>query len=380
MKKSVRFSILFIVLALCGLASAEWTPPQPAVDGINTPAHEFYPFLSFDGKTLYFSRGDGSHYDIWQATREDTSGPFTSVIKALPRGSKWCVLGPWVSPDNLRMYYHDEGASWTMKVSTRASVSDPWTPGTTIPGLSSFTNPDAPKLSEDELTIVFNAKNAPGGMGDWDIYIATRPNISSPFDNIRNLSEINSSAIDDDPFLTPDGLTLYFASTRNGSWQLFKATRASRSEPFGNLEHLSFFDSSYGVTSPFLSADGSTIFFAKGMSSSGFCDIYFSNLITDPVEIAIMKVNAAIDEKIRALGIIDNTLDKESEAVAELEKALENEDYGDLKKGDIVKAMEKIHSAIQHQEQSQKDLEKSIEKLEDALEALGAENDSNQPE
>jgi hypothetical protein len=285
--RNATLVILLAVLMLCAVSNA-WTPPQPVVNGINTTNDEVEPFLSFDDKTLYFSRGDGHNYDIWQATRQGTSGPFTSVTKALDRDGKSCVIGPWVSQDNLRMYYHDEGSIWQMKVSTRASVSDPWTAGAVIPGLSSFTASQTPKLTQDELTIVFDAY---GTAGNYDIWTATRPNTSSPFGNIRNLSEINSSASDQSPFLTPDGLALYFSSARNGSSQLFRATRQSLSDPFGNLEHLSFFDSTYGASSPSLSADGTTLFFAQGMSSSGFRNIYSSE-VPEPATLLLFGLGA----------------------------------------------------------------------------------------
>ncbi len=89
--------------------------------------------------------------------------------------------------------------------------------------------------------------------------------------------------------------------------------------------------------------------------------------------LAIGNIEQAIDEKEEMLEVIDETLEKEWDAYDALEELLESGDYGDLKKGDIVKAKQKIHSAIQHQEQSADALEKSIEKLEDALSALGWE-------
>lgn len=290
MKKVTLVLTMLVVLMLCGIVNA-WTPPAPVVNGINTSSDEALPFLSFDSKTLYFSRDDGGNYNIYQATRQGTSGPFTSVTEALDHGSTWHVYGPWVSPDNLRMYYHDEGDGWHLRMSTRASVGNPWTAGTAISGLGSFSNPHTPKLTQDELTIVFSAYNAPGGMGGYDTWIATRPDISSPFDNIANLSAINSTGHEIAPFLTPDGLALYFHSNRSGISQLFKATRQSLSDPFGNLEHLSFFDSAYGSMYPSLSADGSTLFFTRIMSPGGSGDVY-SSQVPEPTALLLLGLGA----------------------------------------------------------------------------------------
>jgi len=66
-------------------------------------------------------------------------------------------------------------------------------------------------------------------------------------------------------------------------------------------------------------------------------------------------------------------LTEEQAAYDALEELLESGDYGELKKGDIIKAMQKVHSATQHQDQALHQIDKSIEKLEDALESLGCE-------
>lgn len=96
-------------------------------------------------------------------------------------------------------------------------------------------------------------------------------------------------------------------------------------------------------------------------------------------DIAVIRIEQAIAEKEEALGRVDAALEKEWDAYDALEELLEGGDYGDLKKGDIVKAKQKIHSAIQHGEQSKEALEKSIEKLEDALASLGWELPVDEP-
>jgi len=98
-------------------------------------------------------------------------------------------------------------------------------------------------------------------------------------------------------------------------------------------------------------------------------------------EFAVIQIEDAIAQKHQMLEAIDETLEKEWAAYDALDELLESEkkDYDGLKKGDIVKAGQKIHSAIQHQQQSADALEKSIEKLEDALTALGWEPEP-QPE
>jgi hypothetical protein len=99
-------------------------------------------------------------------------------------------------------------------------------------------------------------------------------------------------------------------------------------------------------------------------------------------QIATMATERALERKTALLEELLAALAEEWAAHGALEELLESGDYGDLNKGDIVTAKQKIHSAIQHQEQAIDALEKSIEKLKDALNALGYEPEppvSNQP-
>ncbi len=97
-------------------------------------------------------------------------------------------------------------------------------------------------------------------------------------------------------------------------------------------------------------------------------------------ERAIIIMEDVLAEKEEALDASLVRIAKEWLAYDALEELLASGDYGDLKKGDIVTAKQKIHSAMQHQEQSIDTLEKSIEKLCDALAALGWEPEPNLPE
>ncbi len=82
-------------------------------------------------------------------------------------------------------------------------------------------------------------------------------------------------------------------------------------------------------------------------------------------------VNEVIGEKLEMLERIPILLEKEQIAYEGFEKLLKSGDYGDFNKGDIVKAKQKIHSAMQHEEQAVDALEKSVEKLDDAMNTLG---------
>ncbi len=108
-----------------------------------------------------------------------------------------------------------------------------------------------------------------------------------------------------------------------------------------------------------------------GWAETAEGEVHAALWMPSPDGIAVTRIRAAIAEKVETLEKIDAALEKEWAAYEALEELLENGDYDDLKKEDIVAAKQKVHSAIQHQEQSKKALEKSIEKLKDSLVILG---------
>jgi len=77
--------------------------------------------------------------------------------------------------------------------------------------------------------------------------------------------------------------------------------------------------------------------------------------------------------KIDALGILGAAIDKEEALLDFMDTSFKNRDFGTAKKGDVVKAKQKIHSAIQHEEQAETAVDQSIDKLDDALNTLGIE-------
>jgi hypothetical protein len=280
---------ILVLLVLCPIASADWTEPVPLTE-VNTKYYEEWaPFLSFDKLNLYFSRvrTDIPYYGrIYQASRDEPSGPFTSIreISELNQPHTY-VICPWVSPDNLRMYYHTQlSGLWQLKVSKRTSINDPWPQGTNISEINQLARLiHTPKLTADERIIFFNVREDIAGNEQHDIWMATRPDRDSLFSQVRKLDEINTGANEVHPFISADGLELYFSSDRNGTFQLLKATRESLDAPFGNVEHLSFFDTPGGHSLfPCIAGDASAFYFVREPAGRSSRDIWVSYLSEIP--------------------------------------------------------------------------------------------------
>jgi Tol biopolymer transport system component len=280
--------LLAAVLSVSALA-AEWTTPVPVTSGINSQFPEWTPYLSYDGKSLYFARGhtDTSYeFSIYEAKRSQPSGAFTSVSQALFTYGH--AYSPWVSPDNLRMYY---GTDWQINVSQRASVNDPWEEGMAVDGLSDGIT--SPSLSANELTIVYNNPS----VGGWDMYMATRSSKDEAFGNIRNLNELNTTGFDSRPVISPDALSIYWAL----QGQIYGATRSSLNDLFGNIQVLSALDMpGRGNDHPdiAISSDGKAIYFVSCLSGQPeSADIYVSYLVPEPCTLLLLGIGVAIIRK-----------------------------------------------------------------------------------
>jgi hypothetical protein len=296
-RDEMRNLIMCMVILLAGILTGpvfadQWTTPVPVTSGINSPYDEWTPYLSYDGKSLYFSRlYTDTYYEarIFEAKRSQPSGAFTSVQEVFSTDNH--VITPWVSPDNLRMYYHEESGVWQIKVSQRASVNDPWSEGTVVPGLPS-TSVGFSSLSADELTIVFNNPD----VGGWDMYIATRSSRDFAFGTARNLSEINTAGTEQRPFLSPDALSIYWSL----GGKIYEATRSSLNDPFSNVTHMTAFDIPNGYSMfPAISSDGKAFYFAGNIGSAP-PDIYVSYNIPEPATLLLLGLGGFILRKRRA--------------------------------------------------------------------------------
>ena len=186
---------------------------------------------------------------------------------------------------------------------TRASVSEPFGKTSSLGTEINTTNDDlAPSLSADSLTLIF-ASNRPGGLGGHDLYMATRSDITEPFANVTNLgSGVNTDRSESNPSLSADGLSLYFHSSREvgfGGLDIFVARRRDMSESFGNVANLGSPVNGPGSDgAPSISADGRTLFFNSNRPGGiGGMDLYRADLTTFSVAHLGPAVNSSSNDR-----------------------------------------------------------------------------------
>jgi len=170
-----------------------WEPPvnfgcELSAAGSNTGST----FFQDDDKgitTLYFGStrsgvGVGADaYDVYVSTRR-FHGAFGPPALVPELSSPLIDISPSIRADGLEMFLKWNGLNTPIRgdlwAATRETTSHPWTtPKNLGPLINSAPDNDQPTLSCDGTTLYF-VSNRPGGFGNYDIYVATRKKLEEP--------------------------------------------------------------------------------------------------------------------------------------------------------------------------------------------------------
>jgi hypothetical protein len=182
--------------------------------------------------------------------------------------------GVSITDDELVLVLHSyRNGSGHLYECRRKNVHEPFTEVSIIAELVTPASEVSPFITGDGLTLFFESSVGPDRQGGMDIYQTQRRDRNSPWDPPTNLGpRINSSAYDGWPTLSRDGLTLVFSSDRpggQGNRDLWRSRRRSVTEPFGNFENLgSGVNGEKNEISPFFTADNQVMFYIKEIPDS----------------------------------------------------------------------------------------------------------------
>jgi Tol biopolymer transport system component len=133
-------------------------------------------------------------------------------------------LGGTMTDAMDRLLFHGRAPMGTYDLfeSARGSPSERWSAPRRIEELSAAgANDESAFISGDGLTVWFNSDRD----GEHDVFVARRPSVDDPFDAPAPVDELNSDRSDTDPWVSPDGRWIVFASNRDGASQLYQARR-----------------------------------------------------------------------------------------------------------------------------------------------------------
>jgi hypothetical protein len=230
------------------------------LDNVNSEADEDDPFVTADGSALYYASNRGGTFAILIARRTRkgwTSGqPLASVNRKdadvrspfLARDGKLYFATNEI-PDPKFKEFKNYDIKWT--VAMRAPLI--------LPGISEPEDELHPWVTASGREFYFSRKMKDG----WKLFVADGPALGP----IGNAREVGFPAGFHHATLSASGLVMYLQGPlEKGRWGLFRSARTkagaawSKPEPLITLNHPG---GPRGDLSPFLSADGTSLYFAS---------------------------------------------------------------------------------------------------------------------
>jgi len=213
----------------------------------------------------------------------DVTKPFGTLTNLAAVNSNSEDMWGWFSADLLTIYFSGTATSSSdinLYQATRTSVTGTFSTPVLLGPINTTNTEDRPVVTADNLSLYAHS-NASGTV---HIYVATRTSAAAQFGSLALVPGVNGTGntVDADPWISADGLTMYFASTRDGTYDIFRSTRPSTITDFGAPAAVAELDSTSVDDAPVLSADGLEIFFAsnRAQGSTGRNDIWHATRAT----------------------------------------------------------------------------------------------------
>jgi len=198
--------------------------------GLSTPGDDTKLTLSKGEDRAYLAAKmpDDVGYRLYMGDRQQGSyAPLTAVALELPGYPE--VLDPHISTDDLRLYYAATSADdQRLAVAVRPGPDQPFGP----PSVAPFVNIDEPgrreadpTLPAHELVLIYVRSGDLAETGN-DIYVATRASTSEPFGEPGPLVGANSALHDMSPHVSRDGCELFFVRGTDKDpfdWDIYRA-------------------------------------------------------------------------------------------------------------------------------------------------------------
>jgi Tol biopolymer transport system component len=273
------------------VALGDRNPPRyhfgsPAsVPGLESPSKTDNPSLTEDLREIFFtSERSGGPAEIWMATREDASERFGAPERVAALNSDGVETSPIISSDGLTMWLGSDRAGglgdldvWT---ATRTSRTAAWSALTNVGALNSSAK-DIPR-PPGQRGLIMPLGSDRMERGYYSIFFAARDSEAAPFEQPAVVKELSTRSVSTvDAFLTDDGTAIFFVSgPAFGPADLYVRARKSPDEKFGEPVALEDLNTAFDERDPWLSADGRQLYFSS--DRSGHYEIYVASVERDP--------------------------------------------------------------------------------------------------
>jgi len=199
---------------------------------VNSPKDDFSPTVTADGRTMYFTSdgrpGGKGRDDFWVThSPENNDTDWFAPVNLEEINTKESDGAVSIAADGQTLYFasnRNTTISGDQNIWVATLEGKDWKNIHEIgPPVNTSKWESMPSISPDGKKLYF-ASNRPGGYGDVDIYVSHQL-ADGRWTEPTNLgSKINTKKWDGSPFIAADGSTLYFASGGHGGlggWDLF---------------------------------------------------------------------------------------------------------------------------------------------------------------
>ena len=226
--------------------------------------------LTADLTELYFASnrpgGLDSSTDIYRVTRTSPTEPWGPIVNATPLSTTGGESTIAISGNGLFILFGSslEDPRGDVYLSSRADRSDDFSSPRRLTEINSTANDSASWISDDGLTIWLHSErdDDDGGL-DFDIYQSTRPDLSSGFSRPTRIAGLSNPAASEVSATFHGGFALFVISLGASSHDLYVARRIGDTMTFETPVALVGPNTASIETDPWLSPDGCTLFFAR---------------------------------------------------------------------------------------------------------------------
>ncbi|MCP4261608.1 MAG: hypothetical protein GY774_29510 [Planctomycetes bacterium] len=319
--------VLVVIISMVSNANADFIFGEPVNLGptVNaTSSWQGEPSISADGLSLYFASdrsGEAGDSDLWVTTRptiDDDWGEPVNLGRIINSTAK--EENPCISADGLELYFASNRkggyGGHDIWITRRQTKQDLWGIPTNLgPTINTGMMDISPCITADGLSL-YLACYQRDGIGCYDLFVSERMTVENPWSEPARLGpDVNFEYNDVVPSISADGLTLFYARGSVPSLAgLCMTTRATTSDFWGTSMGLhSKCDTSSYDYAPSVSADGSTLYFESCRAGSfGDSDIWQMSIepvvdfngdgIVSALDIAIMIAHWGQDHPLCDIG------------------------------------------------------------------------------
>ncbi|HEY5961872.1 MAG TPA: hypothetical protein VIV60_35175 [Polyangiaceae bacterium] len=247
------------------------------------------PTLTSDLRELYFSSknrpGGKGNVDVWVAKRDNSGMDFGEPVAVAEVNTAGVDGSPAISADGLTLWVGAELQSgglggYDILRATRQSRAVAFGAPELVPELSSDKDDIPRPPGYQGLTMPLASRR---DYSIYQTYLSTRDTLNTSFGTPTLVTELVVEGANlSDAFLTDDGLVIYFAHSVAERSDLFVSRRPSLELPFGAALPLTTINTEQDDRDPWLSPDGTMLFFSSDRDNPGTLSLYQATLVSNP--------------------------------------------------------------------------------------------------